>query len=283
MSTAYPQAAMQGMLRNKIILTIFVGSAAALTMFPIFWMLLVSIKTQREALSLPPSLIFTPDFSAYQLVWAKAGFTKALGNSLQISTLTLLICMTIGLFAGYSLSRFRFKGSDALLFAALATRIFPPVALVTPYYLNMQWLGMQDSIYSLVMAYVAMNTPLAIWMLKGYFDAIPQDLENSAMVDGASRWQAATRITLPLIAPGIAATSVFVFIGAWNEFLFAITLTSKSARTLPTVIAEFIGDTGIEWPQIMAASTIALAPVLIATFLLQKHIAQGMTAGAIKG
>ena len=103
------------------------------------------------------------------------------------------------------------------------------------------------------------------------------------MVDGASRWQAATRITLPLIAPGIAASGVFVFIGAWNEFLFAITLTSKSARTLPTVIAEFIGDTGIDWPQIMAASTVALAPVLIATFLLQKHIAQGMTAGAVKG
>ncbi len=268
---------------QRIVLTIIAAAAAAATLFPIVWMLMISLKTQREALAFPPTFIFEPILDAYRAVWARNGFTPALLNSLIVSTLTLAVCLVVGLLAGYALSRFRFRGADSILFAALATRIFPPVALVIPYYLNMQWLGLQDSIFALVMAYVAMNTPLAIWMLKGYFDAIPPDLENCAMVDGASRWQAATRITLPLIAPGIAATSVFVFVGAWNEFLFAITLTSKSARTLPTVIAEFIGDTGIEWPQIMAASTIALTPVLIATFALQRHIAKGMTAGALKG
>ena len=268
---------------QRMVLTLIAGAAAAATLFPIIWMLLISLKTQREALAFPPVFVFEPIFDAYRAVWARNGFAPALLNSLIVSTLTLAVCLAVGLLAGYALSRFRFRGADSILFAALATRIFPPVALVIPYYLNMQWLGLQDSISALVMAYVAMNTPLAIWMLKGYFDAIPPDLENCAMVDGANRWQVATRITLPLIAPGIAATSVFVFVGAWNEFLFAITLTSKSARTLPTVIAEFIGDTGIEWPQIMAASTIALAPVLIATFALQRHIAKGMTAGAMKG
>ena len=268
---------------GRVFLSLVAAAAAAATMFPIAWMLMISLKSQREALSLPPALWFRPVLDAYVAVWARAGFAPALLNSLIVSVLTLLFCLVIGLLAGYALSRFRFKGADLILFTALATRIFPPVALVIPYYLNMQWLGLQDSRTALVMAYVAMNTPLAIWMLKGYFDAIPPDLENCAMVDGATRWQAVTRVTLPLIAPGIAATSVFVFVGAWNEFLFAITLTSKSARTLPTIIAEFIGDTGIEWPQIMAASTIALAPVLIATFALQRHIAAGMTAGAIKG
>ena len=264
-------------------LTTIAAAAAAATMFPIFWMLLISVKAPRDAFTLPPELLFVPAFDAYAAVWARAGFAPALRNSVLVSLLTLSICLSVGLLAGYALSRFRFRGANLILFAALATRIFPPVALVIPYYLNMQWLGLQDTIFGLTMAYVAMNTPLAIWMLKGYFDAIPPDLENCAMVDGANRWQAVTRITLPLIAPGIAATSVFVFVGAWNEFLFAITLTSKSARTLPTVIAEFIGDTGIDWPQIMAASTIALAPVLIATFALQRHIAKGMTAGALKG
>lgn len=268
---------------GRVFLSLVAAAAAAATMFPIAWMLMISLKSQREALSLPPALWFRPVLDAYVAVWARAGFAPALLNSLIVSVLTLLFCLVIGLLAGYALSRFRFKGADLILFTALATRIFPPVALVIPYYLNMQWLGLQDSRTALVMAYVAMNTPLAIWMLKGYFDAIPPDLENCAMVDGATRWQAVTRVTLPLIAPGIAATSVFVFVGAWNEFLFAITLTSKSARTLPTIIAEFVGDTGIEWPQIMAASTIALAPVLIATFALQRHIAAGMTAGAIKG
>ncbi|MBC7619461.1 MAG: carbohydrate ABC transporter permease [Candidatus Saccharibacteria bacterium] len=269
--------------RTKIILTIVGGAAASLTMFPIAWMLLVSLKTQREALTLPPTLLFQPVFDAYSAVWSRAGFVPALINSMLVSGFTLVICIGVGLLAGYAISRYRFKGANAILFGLLMTRIFPPVALVTPYYLNMQWLGLQDSIFGLGMAYVAMNTPLAVWMLKGYFDSVPADLENCAMVDGASRWQAATRITLPLIAPGLAATAVFVFVGAWNEFLFALTLTSKSARTLPTVISEFVGDTGIEWPQIMAASTIALAPVLLATFALQRHIAKGMTAGAIKG
>lgn len=268
---------------TRLVLTTIAGAAVAVTLFPLAWMLMISLKSQREALSLPPDLWFKPVFSAYAAVWARAGFVPALVNSLAVSAATLVVCLAVGLLAAYALSRFRFRGANLILFTALATRIFPPVALVIPYYLNMQWLGLQDSKTALVMAYVAMNTPLAIWMLKGYFDAIPPDLENCAMVDGANRWQAVTRVTLPLIAPGIAATSVFVFVGAWNEFLFAITLTSKSARTLPTVIAEFIGDTGIEWPQIMAASSIALAPVLIATFALQRHIAAGMTAGAMKG
>lgn len=268
---------------RKIVLTIAAAAAAAMTLFPIVWMVLVSLKTQRDALTLPPRYLFVPVFDAYAAVWAKAGFAAALANSLVVSTVSLVICIAIALLAAYAIARFRFRGAQAMLFGMLVTRIFPPVALVTPYYLNMHWLGLQDTVAGLALAYVALNLPLAVWMLKGYFDAIPEELELCAMVDGATRLQAVMRVTLPLIAPGLAATSVFVFVGAWNEFLFALTLTSRAARTLPTVIAEFVGDTGIDWPQIMAASTIALAPVLVATFALQRHIAQGMTAGAMKG
>lgn len=268
---------------RKAALTAAVAAPAALTVFPIFWMVLISLKTQRDALSMPPQLIFTPTFEAYLAVWAKAGFAPALLNSVLVSGVNLIACLSIGLLAAYAISRFKFPGANLILFGFLVTRIFPPVALVTPYFLNLNWLGLQDTAAGLAIAYVAMNLPLAVWMLKGYIDAIPEELEQCAMVDGATRWQAATKITLPLIAPGLAATSVFVFVGSWNEFLFALVLTSRSARTLPTVIAEFIGDTGIAWPQIMAASTIALAPVMIATFFLQKHIAAGLTAGAVKG
>jgi ABC-type glycerol-3-phosphate transport system permease component len=264
-------------------LTIVGGAAASLTLFPIVWMVLISLKTQREALSLPPQYVFQPSLDAYVTVLGKAGFLPGLVNSLIISLATLAICLSLGLLAAYAISRFRFIGANAILFGMLVTRLFPPVALVTPIFLNVQWLGLHDRAISLIVAYVALNLPLAVWMLKGYFDAIPEELEHCAMVDGATRWQAVTKVTLPLIAPGIAATSVFVFVGAWNEFLFALTLSSRNARTLPTIIAEFVGDTGIEWPQIMAASTIALTPVLIATFALQRHIAAGLTSGAVKG
>lgn len=268
---------------RKILLTIVAGAAASMTMFPIVWMLLISLRTQRAALEYPPKLFAEPTVEAYVAVWNKLGFAQALFNSLTISLTVLAVCLIFGFMAAYAISRFRFPGADAVLFGMLVTRIFPPVALVTPIYLTADQLGLQDTRIALIIAYVALNLPLAIWMLKGYVDAIPEELEHCAMIDGATRWQAATKITLPLIAPGLAATAMFVFVGAWNEFLFAITLTSRNARTLPTIIAEFVGDTGIEWPQIMAASTIALAPVLIATFALQRHIAAGMTAGAVKG
>lgn len=264
-------------------LTIAGALAATLSVFPILWMVLVSLKTQNAALSFPPQYLFTPIFDAYGAVLQKSGFLLGLGNSLLVSVITLAGCLAVGLCAAYALSRFRFRGSQTILFGMLMTRIFPPVALITPFFLNVQWLGLQDSMPPLVLAYMALNLPLAVWMLKGYFDAIPEELELSAMVDGATRWQAVTKVTLPLMGPGLAASGVFVFVGAWNEFLFALTLTSRQSRTLPTIVAEFVGDTGIEWPQIMAASTIALAPVLIATFILQRHIAGGMTAGAIKG
>lgn len=268
---------------RRFALTVIAAGAAAMTLFPILWMVSISLKTQVDALAMPPKFLFSPHLDAYDAVLRRTGFLRGLGNSILVSGITLVVCMVIGLAAAYAIARFRFRGSHLVLFGMLVTRIFPPAALITPYYLNVSWLGLGDTLWPLIVAYVAMNLPLAVWMLKGYVEAIPEELEQCAMVDGATRFQAVTRVTLPLIAPGLAATGVFVFVGAWNEFLFALTLTSRNARTLPTIIAEFVGDTGVEWPQIMAASTIALIPVLVATFALQRHIASGMTAGAVKG
>jgi ABC-type glycerol-3-phosphate transport system permease component len=209
-------------------------------------MIIVSLKTQREALALPPAWIFVPTFEAYAAVWAKGGFARGFLNSLVTGLGTLAISLPLALMAAYALSRFKFRGDRAIFCGMLVTRLFPPVALVTPFFLTATWLGVHDRTPTLVLAYAALNLPLAVWMLKGYFDAVPEELEQSAMVDGATRLQAVTRVILPLMAPGLAATAVFVFVGAWNEFLFALTLTSREARTLPTVIAEFVGDTGIE-------------------------------------
>lgn len=269
--------------RTRLVLTLVAFLAAGVTLFPIAWMILLSLKTQRAALKVPPDLIFVPTFQAYWAAWSKSGFGPALLNSLVISLLSLAIGLFLGLLAAYALSRYRFRAAQAVLFTMLVTRIFPPVALILPFYLNLRAIGGHDTHWGLAIAYVALNVPLATWMLKGYFDAIPVELEQCAMIDGASRFGAVRRITLPLMAPGIVATAIFAFIVSWNDFLFALILTSRNARTLPVVLAEFVGDTGVDWPEVMAASVTAIAPVLIATFALQKYIAQGLTAGAVKG
>lgn len=273
------------MKRRRVtwLLTLSVSLAVLVTLFPILWMLLLSLKTQVASLKMPPDLVFAPTLDAYRAVWAKAGFGRALANSVIISLLSLAIGMSCALLAAYAISRFRFRAARLVLVAMLATRIFPPVALIIPLYLNLRAVGGHDTHWGLALAYVALNIPLSTWMLKGYFDAVPIELEESAMVDGASRLQAVLRVTLPLMAPGLAATAIFAFVVSWNDFLFALILTSRNARTLPVVIAEFVGDTGVDWPELMAASVTALAPILAATFMLQRHIAAGLTAGAVKG
>jgi ABC-type glycerol-3-phosphate transport system permease component len=213
-------------------LTALITVAALVTIFPIYWMAQMSIKPEIDSLKLPPALIFKPVFTAYGAAWGKLGFTSALINSIIVSALATLISISLGLLAAYAFSRYRFRGDQAVFFGILMTRVFPPIAMIIPFYLNLRLIGGQDTYWGLALAYIAMNTPLAIWMLKGYFDGIPVDLEHCAMIDGATRFQAATKVTLPLIAPGVAATSIFTFITSWNEFLFALILTTVASKSL---------------------------------------------------
>lgn len=269
--------------RTLVLLSVVAFFGVVATLFPIVWMVMLSLKTHVAALKLPPDLVFMPTLDGFRAAWGKSGFASALANSVIVSMLSLSVGMTCGLMAAYAISRYRFKGAQALLFTMLVTRIFPPVALVLPFYLNLRAIDGHDTYWGLALGYIALNIPLATWMLKGYFDAIPRELEECAMIDGASRFTAVRKITLPLMAPGLAATSIFAFVVSWNDFLFALILTSRDARTLPVVIAEFVGDTGVDWPEVMAASATALAPILVATFLLQKHITAGLASGAVKG
>lgn len=257
--------------------------AITITLFPILWVLKISFSTQLDALSIPPVWFSEPTLEGFSAAWQSARFGASVVNSLIVALITLTVTMSVGLLGAYAFSRYRFPGSRFLLMALLFTRIFPPIAIVVPFFLSLGWLGLHDTHIGLALAYIAMDTPLAIWMLKGYFDAIPRDLEDCAMVDGASRFTAVSKITLPLMAPGIVATGIFITIFSWNEFLFALIITSKDAQTLPVVIAGFMGETGFDWPEIMAASATSLMPVLVLTFLLQKHIATGLSGGAVKG
>lgn len=268
---------------SRALLTLAAVLAVLATVFPVAWALQMSLKTGVEALQIPPAWLFEPRPEAYAAAWGKAGFARGVGNSLLIGLLTTVAAVVIALFAAYGFSRFRFVGDSALLFGILMTRLFPPIGIAVPYFLLLRGWGWQDTHWGLAMAYVALSLPLAIWMLKGYYDSVPVDLEHCAMIDGATRTGAALKVTLPLMAPGIAATAVFAFLTSWNEYLLASILTNRNASTLPTIIAQFVGDTGVEWPEVMAASLIALAPGLLFTFLMQRHLASGLTAGSVKG
>lgn len=268
---------------NRLLLGLVALVAVAVTVFPLLWMLKIALNSQVDALAIPPNWLAPLSLDAFHKAVSARSFAVSLANSVIVAFIALAASLALGLLAAYAFSRYRFPGAQVLLFALLCTRIFPPIAMVVPFFLNLDWMGLRDTHIGLALAYIAMDTPLAIWMLKGYYDAIPTELEESALIDGASRFQAVTKVTLPLMAPGIVATGIFVFILSWNEFLFALILTSTEARTLPVVIAEFIGETGIDWPEIMAASTMALLPVLVLTFIMQKHIASGLTGGAVKG
>jgi len=246
-------------------------------------MLIISLKVHKDALTIPPKFIFTPTISNYITVLIKMDFLRGILNSIIICSITIVISVFIGILAAYSISRFRFIGRQTILYSMLFTRVFPPISMVIPYYLTIRSIGLYDTYLCMVLAYLSMNIPLVTWLIKSYIDSLPKEIEHCAMVDGCSRLRTIISITLPLIAPGIVATAIFSLFVSWNNFVFPLILSSKRAKMLPLYIAEYVGETGIEWPSIMAASIIALIPVIVFTYVVQHRLVQGISAGAVKG
>jgi multiple sugar transport system permease protein len=192
------------------------------------------------------------------------------------------VSIFLGTLAAYALSRFRVPAKSDLLFFILSTRMMPPIAIAIPVYLMYRTLGLNDSYLGLILLYTAVNLSLAVWLLKGFMDEIPREYEEAAMVDGYTRWQSFLRIVLPQAATGIATTAIFCLIFAWNEYAFALLLTSGNAQTAPPFIPTIIGEGGLDWPAMAAGTTLFLLPVLVFTVLLRKHLLRGITFGAIR-
>jgi len=184
--------------------------------------------------------------------------------------------------AAYSLARFKFKGSDNIAFWMLSIRMMPPVVAVIPLYIIMRNLRLLDTPWCLVIAYLTINLPFVVWMMKGFFEEIPREIEESALVDGCSTFDVFRRIALPLAAPGLAATGIFTFIFSWNEFLIALILTGTKSVTLPVGIIGYMKETGINWGYMTAGGILALIPVIIFAALAQKNLVKGLTMGALK-
>jgi len=256
----------------------------AWSVLPIVWLIMTSLKDRLDIFAMPPKFLVRPDFASYQkfLSFGSESIFPFLTNSVTIAGFSTLVTIVFGSLAAYAFARMRFRGRTSLLMGVLATRLLPPITAVIPLFLLMRNLQLLDTHLGLVLIYSAINVPFAIWILKAFFDTIPKELEDSALIDGCSRIGALTRVTIPLALPGIAATATFVFILAWNEFTFAFIFSSVDAKTMPVLIAESLGEMQIYWQDMSALATIVALPGLLFAFYMQRYLVTGMTAGAIK-
>lgn len=252
--------------------------------FPLFWMVLTSLKPNYQIIT--PEPVWWPDefqWGRYQRV-LEAGFTTYLRNSLIVTIGTVGLGLLVSIFAGYALARFRMPLHRYLVMVVLATQMFPVAVLLIPFFIVMRNLQLLGSLWGLVIAYLAFITPLMIWILRGFFQSIPSELEDAALIDGCSRFGAMWRVVMPLAGPGVAAVSIFAWIAAWNEFLFALTfIRSDQLRTLPVGLTQFAGRDATDNGAIMAASVLFTLPVVIFFLFVHKKLTTGLVAGAVKG
>ena len=259
------------------------------TAVPMAWMMLTSIKSQFAAMTYPPEWWPSePTLASYQNLLDPQNsvgkdFLQFFWNSLIVSTLTTILSVLVAVPAAYAFSRFSFPGRKFLFFSVLLRNMFPAVIFLVPLFILMRFLGLVNTHGSLVLTYMTFGLPLAIWLLKGFYDNIPVQLEQAARIDGATRLQAFILIVMPLSVPGIIATAIYSFIGAWNEYIYAYTFISRNDQlTLPVGVQRFFSENTTDFPGLMAASFMMSVPVVVLFLVLQKYFVRALTEGAVK-
>jgi len=256
-------------------------------LFPLYWLVVTALKTQAEMFSMPP--VWWPEritLDYFRDILFRSAFGRLAWNSVVVAGGSTLLSVVVGTMGAYSLSRFRLPfGLNAhISFWILSTRMFPPIVSIVPLFLIMRSLDLVDTRLALILAYSVFNLPFVVWMMKGFFDELPRELEESALIDGDTPFGAFRRIILPLVRPGLAATAVFCLIVAWNEFLFALVLTqTEAALTLPVGIANQVTQYEIRWGAMSAAGVVAMIPLFVFALLVQRHLVRGLSYGAVKG
>ncbi|MFG6082929.1 carbohydrate ABC transporter permease [Paracoccus litorisediminis] len=293
---------------------ILVVAYAVITLLPLIWIIATGFKSPSDSIAYPPKLFFTPTLEGYvnlfttrtrqtaeflaanppqtwyQEIVAKYGmviagpsrFGERFLNSVIIGFGSTFLSVFLGTLAAYAFSRFKVPLKDDLLFFILSTRMMPPIAVAIPIFLMFRQLGLSDTHLGMILLYTAVNLSLAVWLLKGFIDEIPREYEEAALIDGYTRFQAFRKVVLPQAATGIASTAIFCLIFAWNEYAFAVLLTSGNAQTAPPFIPTIIGVGGQDWPAVAAGATLFLLPVMVFTILLRKHLLRGITFGAVR-
>lgn len=301
---------------SKWLAGILVGLYAVITLIPLLWIISTSFKSGPDSISYPPKVVFQPTLEGYvnlfttqsrpsaedlarlpppttwydkitrdrgMIISGPSRFGQRFLNSVIIGFGSTFLSIFLGTLAAYAFSRFKVPLKDDLLFFILSTRMMPPIAVAIPIYLMFRQLGLSDTHLGMILLYTAVNLSLSVWLLKGFIDEIPREYEEAALIDGYTRFQAFYKVVLPQAATGIASTAIFCLIFAWNEYAFAVLLTSGNAQTAPPFIPTILSvGGGIDWPAVAAAATLFLLPVVIFTVLLRKHLLRGITFGAVR-
>ncbi|MGE0238539.1 MAG: carbohydrate ABC transporter permease [Parvibaculaceae bacterium] len=257
-------------------------TACAFFGFPILWTFITAIKPVDLIPQVPPVWLFEPTLEHFRTIFAEKGLLKSLVNSLIVASASTVLALLVGVPAAYAFARFRFRGKEPLAFFFLSARMTPGIAVILPFFLIARDVGLLDTRFILILSYLTFNFGFVIWLLRGFFAEVPAEIDEAALVDGCSRFGAFWRVVLPMAAPGIAASAIICFIFAWNEFLFALVLTSISAKTLPVTAAGFVTDRLVLWGNLCATAVVIFVPVMIFAILTRRHLIRGMTMGAVK-
>lgn len=300
--------------RQKWLAAMLVIGYALITLMPLIWITATGFKSSSDAIAYPPKVLFEPTLEGYvnlftsqtrqtqefmeanppttwyeeivrekgMVIAGPSRFGERFLNSVIIGFGSTFFSVFLGTLAAYAFSRYRIPLKDDLLFFILSTRMMPPIAVAIPIFLMFRTIGLSDTHAGMILLYTAVNLSLSVWLLKGFMDEIPREYEEAALIDGYTRFQAFYKVVLPQAATGIAATAIFCLIFAWNEYAFAVLLTSGTAQTAPPFIPTIIGNAGQDWPAVAAGATIFLVPVMVFTILLRKHLLRGITFGAVR-
>ncbi len=273
---------MKKTLRRRVLVTVAAWTVALAVFFPIFWMLVSGFKTEVEAVSTPPKLLFRPTLENYAAVWERADYVRHAANSVLISFGSTLLALGIALPAAYAMAFFPTRRTKATLLWMLSTKMLPPVGVLVPVFLLFRDLGLLDSRAGLLGIYTLVNLPIVIWMLFTFFKEVPREVLEAGRMDGAGPGREIASLLLPLSLPGITSTALLAVILAWNEAFWSLNLTAAKAAPLTAFMASFSSPEGLFWAKLSAASTMAVAPIVVFGWLSQRQLVRGLTFGAIK-
>lgn len=257
--------------------------AILITLFPIYWILNIALKTQRDAFAVPPKWSFTPIWDHFENVLNNRAYMEAFANTVVVTLVGVLLALVMGVLCAYAMERFRFRGRGLFGVWLLLAYMLPEFLYIIPMYALYQQVGLYDTHFGLALVYQVHSLPFAIWMLRSFFRDVPQELDDSARIDGCGYWGILWRIYLPVTAPGIAATGILTAIWIWNELTIALALTFARADTITVAVASFRGYAAVRWGEMAAASLLAIAPMLVFAVFAQRYIVKGLTLGSVKG
>lgn len=273
-------------IKMKIIngcLNILTGMIVLASLFPLYWLISTSMKSKAEAFAMPPKWLFTPDFSNYSGLIGNPSFLESLKNSLVISASATIFAVVLGVMAGYALARNNSRSGNAMGIGIILARMIPPMGIIIPFYMIFNYLSLTDRYVSVILIYLTTVLPFVTWLMMGFFQGVPAEIEEAALIDGCNRIGTFLRICLPVVKPGIATCAMFAFMMSWNEYFYAVIMTGNATKTAPIYIQSFVSSSGTNWGALCAASVLVVLPILVFTIFCQRSLVRGLMGGAVKG